>query len=447
MSHTALLTRWGLPALLSLSTIACTGGTTPPESSTNSSDNAIPSSSSQPTVSSSLAQSSSSVAVSSSSIAVSSSSTAVSSSSSSEAAPINLPLVIAINAGSTDTVNYDGNTYQADKYSTGGTANTTADAISGVAQGALFQSERYGEYSYSIPVLTGTYTVELHMVEMYHTSAGLRSFDTTIENTKVLSALDLYSQVGHDGAYSYIADPIRVTDGKLDIAFTPLTDQGTLSGFAVYSADGGIDTSVPEPEPSNCTGYVGITFDDGPANTTAFVNALKQNDLVPVTFFVNGNKIGQNPNAIAQMLTVGEVQNHLYTHTNMVNAGYSYQQAYDALQQNNQAIQNAGAPKPTIFRPPEGASNSEHQRAASDLGMITITWTNDSSDWSGVSTSAIVNAANQLNDGDVILMHENQTNTLAAIPQIAANLKAKGLCPGRVDSSNSNGGRGRAIAP
>ena len=79
--------------------------------------------------------------------------------------------------------------------------------------------------------------------------------------------------------------------------------------------------------------------------------------------------------------------------------------------------------------------------------MITITWTNDSSDWSGVSTSAIVNAANQLGDGDVILMHENQNNTLAAIPQIAANLKAKGLCPGRVDPNNSNGGRGRAIAP
>ena len=447
MPHTILLSRWGLPALLSLSTIACTGGTTPPDSSTNSSENAIPSSSSSlPATSSSSAQSSSVVTVSSSS-AVSSSSVAISSSSSSEAAPINLPLVIAINAGSTSAVNYNGETYQADKYSTGGTVNTTSDPIGGVADGALFQSERYGDYSYSIPVLTGTYTVALHMVEMYNTAAGVRSFDTTIENTQVLSALDLYSQVGHDGAYSFTSDPIRVTDGKLDITLAPLMDQATLSGFAIYSADGGIDTSVPEPEPSNCNGYVGITFDDGPANTTAFVNALKQNDLVPVTFFVNGNKIGQNPNAIAQMLTVGEVQNHLYTHTNMVNAGYNYQQAYDALQQNNQAIQNAGAPKPTIFRPPEGASNAEHQRAATALGMITITWTNDSSDWSGVSTSAIVNAANQLNDGDVILMHENQTNTLAAIPQIAANLKAKGLCPGRVDSSNSNGGRGRAIAP
>ena len=391
--------------------------------------------------------SSSSVAVSSSSIAVSSSSEAISSSSSSEAPPINLPLVIAINAGSTSPANYDGETYQADKYSTGGTANSTTDPIGGVAEDALFQSERYGEYSYSIPVLTGTYTTVLHMVEMYNTAAGERSFDASIENTKVLSALDLYSQVGHDGAYSFTSDPIRVTDGKLDIALTPLVDQGTLSGFAVYSADGGIDTSVPEPEPSNCNGYVGITFDDGPANTTAFVNALKQHDLVPVTFFVNGNKIGQNPGSIAQMLTVGEVQNHLYTHTNMVRSGYNYQQAYNELQQNNQAIEAAGAPKPTIFRPPEGASNAEHQRAASDLGMITITWTNDSSDWSGVSTAAIVSAANQLNDGDVILLHENQTNTLAAIPQIAANLKAKGLCPGRVDPNNSNGGRGRAIAP
>jgi hypothetical protein len=39
-------------------------------------------------------------------------------------------------------------------------------------------------------------------------------------------------------------------------------------------------------------------------------------------------------------------------------------------------------------------------------------------------------------------MHENQNNSLLAIPDIAAALEAKGLCPGRLDPTT-----GRAVAP
>ena len=356
-----------------------------------------------------------------------------------------MPLVIAINAGATSSASLNGVNYQADKYSTGGTTNSTADPIAGVAQGTLYQTERYGTYSYEIPVLSGTYTLELHMAEIYNESSGLRSFNVSIENNEEITELDLYSQAGHDGAYSFVVEDVPVNDGSLSIDLESVVDNATLSGFAVYSNDGGIDTSVPEPEPSNCNGYVGITFDDGPDTSTSnLVNTLAQNDLTPVTFFVNGNKISNFPSAITQMLTVGVIQSHAFTHANMVSSGYSYQQAYDSLNQNSQAIQNAGAPKPTVYRPPEGASNSEHQRAARDLGMVTITWDVDSQDWNNASTSAIVNANNQLQNGQVILMHDhpNHPNTVSAIPQIAANLKAKGLCPGKLDPNT-----GRAVAP
>jgi hypothetical protein len=43
----------------------------------------------------------------------------------------------------------------------------------------------------------------------------------------------------------------------------------------------------------------------------------------------------------------------------------------------------------------------------------------------------------------VILMHDGSyTNTNAAIAQIASSLRAKGLCPGRIDPAT-----GRAVAP
>ncbi len=406
--------RWCIPALSAVALCSC--GVPAPNTSSStqtSSSKASSTSSAAPVISS------------------------VASSSSSSAAPINLPQILAINAGSTSPANFEGTQFQADKYSAGGESHSTTDPIAGVSEDTLFQSERYGNYSYKIPVTSGTFTVELFLAELYWEEAGKRTFDLSVEGQVKLNDLDLFSQVGHDGAYSYVVNNVRVTDGTLDIAVAASVDAGTISGFAIYSADGKIDTSVPV---SNCNGYVGISYDDGPVNTAAFVNALKQANLIPVTFFVNGSNIGNNQNAIQQMLTVGEVQSHSYTHADM--GGFSYDQAKNVLKQNSDAIMAAGAPSPTVFRPPYGSSNASVVQAARDLGMITITWDADSKDWDGASTSAIVNANNQLQNGQVILMHENQNNSLQAIPQIAANLKARGMCPGRISPQT-----GKAVAP
>jgi len=192
--------------------------------------------------------------------------------------------------------------------------------------------------------------------------------------------------------------------------------------------------------PSDCDGYVGITYDDGPVNTTAFVNALRDAGLVPVTFFVNGSQIASNPGAIEQMLTVGEVQSHGFTHTNLGSA--SADAIRNELEQNNDAIMGAGAPMPTIFRPPYGATSGTMTQVATELDMIVITWDVDSQDWNGASASAIVMANDRMTDGQVILMHENQNQSLQAIPQIAATLAAKRLCPGLLDPTT-----GRAVAP
>jgi hypothetical protein len=86
--------------------------------------------------------------------------------------------------------------------------------------------------------------------------------------------------------------------------------------------------------------------------------------------------------------------------------------------------------------------NSTIRSAAQSLGLFAMTWDVDSGDWNGASTSAIVAANNQLQNGQVILMHDGYANTNNAIAQIAANLRARNLCPGRIDPST-----GRAVAP
>ena len=171
------------------------------------------------------------------------------------------------------------------------------------SQTLLTRKRRYFYFSQSvtvhtatkIPVTTGTYTVKLHMAELYWQAAGDRTFNVLVEGQVKLANVDLITQAGRFGAYTVVVPNVRVSDGSLDIAVDPSKDSGTLSGFAVYSADGKLDTSTPPPTTSNCKGYVGITYDDGPVNTTAFVSALKSAGLTPVTFFVNGMNIGSRP--------------------------------------------------------------------------------------------------------------------------------------------------------
>lgn len=259
----ARLRRWGIPILLALSTVACGG---------NSKGSNSPSGSS----SSSSASSSSS------------SSSSSSTSSSGNGTTDDLALVVAINAGSSTSANYGGVEYQSDRYSIGGQANSTTDPISGVSEDTLFQSERYGSFSYRVPVTSGTYTIELHLVEMYW-EASERSFNVSVEGNVELANLDLYSQAGHDGAFNYVVEDVLVADGFLDIEIETIEDNGTLSGFAVYSADGALDTSVPDGptggqlgEPGNFgiaagqSKFIGNIWNGNDLSSTARQNAFGQ---------------------------------------------------------------------------------------------------------------------------------------------------------------------------
>lgn len=389
-----------------------------------------------PSTSSSSSSESSSNPSSSSSSSVSS--VPSSSSSSSSEAPISAPLVLAINSGSTTSGTFNGVEYEADKYSRGGSTNSTTDSVSNANGSSVMQSERYGDYSYEIPVLEGTYSVEMHFVEMYHEDSGLRSFDISVENEQIETNLDLYATAGHDSLYTLTSSSLRVTDGTLNITLSANTDAGTIAGFAVYSADGGIDTSVPV---SDCNGYVAVTFDDGPTSATpSFVQSLRDNNLVPVTFFVEGQKVnGTQPSVILDMASVGQVQNHAYSHSDGMNT-WSYDMVLDELNRTNDAITNAGAPKPTLFRVPNIKEGGSLDQASTAAGLYRIpnskqTITND---WSGQNGQQTVSQVASYGAGTIIGMHENQANTRSAIADIARVIKEKGLCPGLIDPNTGN---------
>lgn len=188
-------------------------------------------------------------------------------------------------------------------------------------------------------------------------------------------------------------------------------------------------------------GYVGLTFDDGPSNnTTNMLNALKQAGLRATMFNVGQNAQNNQSLVSAQVAAGMWIGNHSYTHPDMTTLSSS--QMSSEITRTQQTIQSITGTSPKLFRPPYGATNATLKSVISQNGLTEVLWNVDSQDWNGATTAQIVAAVNRMQSGDVILMHDQYQTTLQAIPQIAQNLKSRGLCSGMISSST-----GRAVAP
>ncbi|MEK3775225.1 MULTISPECIES: polysaccharide deacetylase family protein [Paenibacillus] len=188
-------------------------------------------------------------------------------------------------------------------------------------------------------------------------------------------------------------------------------------------------------------GYVGLTFDDGPSgNTTNMLNALKQAGLRATMFNVGQNAQNNKSLVTAQVAAGMWIGNHSYTHPNMTTLNSS--QMSSEITRTQQTIQSITGSSPKLFRPPYGATNATLKSVVSQNGLKEVLWNVDSQDWNGASAAQIVAAVNTMKSGDVILMHDQYQTTLQAIPQIAQNLKNRGLCSGMISPTT-----GRAVAP
>jgi len=190
------------------------------------------------------------------------------------------------------------------------------------------------------------------------------------------------------------------------------------------------------------SGYVGLTFDDGPqgGTTTNLLNALKANNL-KATLFNEGQYASAHPDSVRAEAAAGMwIGNHSWDHPHLTQQSQSTIDSQ--LSRTQSAISSAGGGTPKLFRPPYGETNSTLKSVESKYGLKEIIWDVDSQDWNNASVSAIVQAAGRLQNGQIILMHEWPANTVQAIPQIAQNLSSRGLCAGMIDPSS-----GRAVAP
>ena len=163
--------------------------------------------------------------------------------------------VVAINSGGPAVSNSGGGdaSFVADEdYANGGTAVTTNTistvGVTNAAPVAVYQSERAGVFTYTIPGLSAgaQYSVLLHFAEFYWTAAGSRVFNVAINGTSVLSNFDIYALAGANKALVEQFTATANSSGQIAIAYTAgAADQPKSSGIEIRSSAATACSAVP----------------------------------------------------------------------------------------------------------------------------------------------------------------------------------------------------------
>ena len=131
--------------------------------------------------------------------------------------------------------------YTADQYYSGGSSYIDANTIdtTGVtdpAPQAVYQSERWGESTYTLPNLISgaSYKVRLHFSENLWPITGIRRFDVTINGTTVLSNYDILAETG--ALYKAVVKEFTTTantSGQIVIEFTNVGNFAKIGGIEI----------------------------------------------------------------------------------------------------------------------------------------------------------------------------------------------------------------------
>lgn len=98
-----------------------------------------------------------------------------------------------MNAGGGALVDGAGTSWSADSGYSGGAMWSTGQNIANTSIPALYQTCRYGNFSYQFAVANGNYNVALKFAEVSATGPGQRVFNVAINGVPVLTNFDIYA--------------------------------------------------------------------------------------------------------------------------------------------------------------------------------------------------------------------------------------------------------------
>ena len=102
---------------------------------------------------------------------------------------------------------------------------------------ALYRSERYGMTAFSYPVPNGKYIVKLHFAETYDgiSGTGQRVFSFKVGDQE-FKDFDVWAKAGAAKTAYVETVNVAVTDGKVNIAFTPNVENPEINGIEILLA-------------------------------------------------------------------------------------------------------------------------------------------------------------------------------------------------------------------
>ena len=101
----------------------------------------------------------------------------------------------------------------------------------------IYRAERYSMTAFSQKVPNGKYVVKLHFAETFEgiTGAGQRVFSYNVEG-KEFKDFDVYAKTGGSQRAYVETVNVDITDGKLDITFTPNIENPEINGIEIIPA-------------------------------------------------------------------------------------------------------------------------------------------------------------------------------------------------------------------
>ena len=239
-----------------------------------------------------------------------------------------------------------------------------------------------------------------------------------------------------DGDIWHIADVPK--QGRRSITYDSSTDLITSEKYEAYPLSYDID------EIGGVKGKVVISFDDGPDRrwTPKILDILKEKK-VPAVFFVIGDQANRAPDLLKREYNEGhEIGNHTFTHPEFTEE-LSHTQLRWELNLTQRLIESTLGVKSLLFRPPYGIDHQpEYAEEVAplpypqDLGYIIVGQRIDPRDWympdnqhQLPASEIVAEVMKEVSKGNIILFHDgggDRSQTIAALPQVIDELRAKG---------------------
>ncbi len=157
--------------------------------------------------------------------------------------------IIRIKAGKSEPVkDAEGNVWLADRGFEGGQTIERPDIqIANTRSPDLYRAERYSMESFSWPVPNGKYVVKLHFAETFEgiTGPGQRVFSFNVQGRE-FKDFDVWVKAGGPLRAYIETVPVKVTDGKIKVTFTPNIENPQICAIEIVPQGGG-ETSTTTP--------------------------------------------------------------------------------------------------------------------------------------------------------------------------------------------------------